>query len=81
MDDLKWIRMVYETTHINPRLESKYGVFSGPHFPVVSPNTRKYGADKTSYLDTFHSVMILRRMLKMHQYSFRIASKIIIHVT
>ena len=28
---------------------SKYGVFSGPYFPV-------FGPEKTSYLDTFHAV-------------------------
>ena len=43
---------------------SKYGVFSGPYFPalglnteiyfVFSTNTRKYGPEKTPYLDTFH---------------------------
>ena len=35
---------------------SKYGVFSGPYFPVFSPNTGKYGPEKTAYLDTFHAV-------------------------
>ena len=30
--------------------------FSGPYFPVFSPNTGKYGPEKTPYLDTFHSV-------------------------
>ena len=34
---------------------SKYGVFSGPYFPVFSPNTGKYGPEKTLYLDTFHA--------------------------
>ena len=32
---------------------SKYGVFSGPYFTVFSPNTGKYGPEKTLYLDTF----------------------------
>ena len=36
---------------------SKYGVFSGPYFPVFSPNTGKYGPEITPYLDTFHAVM------------------------
>ena len=36
--------------------KSKYGVFSGPYFPVFSPNTRKYGPKKTPYLDTFYVV-------------------------
>ena len=42
---------------------SKYGVFSGPYFPVFtpylsvsSPNAGKYGPEKTRYLDTFHAV-------------------------
>ena len=35
---------------------SKYGVFSGPSFAVFSPNTEKYGPEKTPYLDTFHAV-------------------------
>ena len=32
---------------------SKYGVISGPYFPVFSPNTGKYGPEITLYLDTF----------------------------
>ena len=35
---------------------SKYGVFSGPYFPVFSPNTGKYGPEKTPHLDIFHAV-------------------------
>ena len=35
---------------------SKCGVFSGPYFPVFSPNTGKYGPEKSPYLDTFHEV-------------------------
>ena len=38
--------------------ESKYGVISGPYFPVFSPNTRKYGPEITPYLDTFLAVYI-----------------------
>ena len=44
---------------------SKYGVFSGPFFPVFEPektwypNTRKYGPEKTPYLDTFHAVFVI----------------------
>ena len=47
----------------------KYGVFSDPYFPafglnrrdtsylsIFSPNARKYGPEKTPYLDTFHTV-------------------------
>ena len=35
---------------------SKYGVFSGPYFPVFGLNTGKHGPEKTPYLDTFHAV-------------------------
>ena len=35
---------------------SKYGVFSGPYFPIFSPNTGKFGPEKTPYLDNFHAV-------------------------
>ena len=45
---------------------SKYGVFSVPYFPVFglkteiyevfSPNTGKYGPEKTLYLGTFHAM-------------------------
>ena len=40
--------------------------FSGPYFPVfglntetygVSPNTGKYGPEKTPYLGTFHAML------------------------
>ena len=33
----------------------KYGVISGPYFPVFSPNTGKYRPEITPYLDTFHA--------------------------
>ena len=38
---------------------SKYGVISGPYFPVFSPNTGKYGPKITPYLDTFPAVYVL----------------------
>ena len=38
---------------------SKYGVISGPYFPVFSPNTRKYGPEITPYLDPFPAVYVL----------------------
>ena len=37
---------------------SKYGVFSGPYFPVFGLNTGKYGPEKTPYLDTFHAIRV-----------------------
>ena len=36
---------------------SKYGVVSGMHFPVFSPNTGKYGPEITPNLDTFYIVV------------------------
>ena len=35
---------------------SKYGVVSGPYFPVFNPETGKYGPEITPYLDNFHAV-------------------------
>ena len=38
---------------------SKYGFFSGPHFPAFGLNTERYGVcgpKKNPYLDTFHAV-------------------------
>ena len=32
-----------------------YAVFSGTYFPVFSPNTEKYGPEKTPYLDNFRA--------------------------
>ena len=37
---------------------SKYGVISGPYFPVFSSNTGKKVPVTTPYLDTFHAVII-----------------------
>ena len=37
---------------------SKYEVFSGPYLSIFSPNTGKYGPEKTRYLDTFYAVHI-----------------------
>ena len=37
---------------------SKYGVFSGPYFPVFRANAGKYRPEKTPYLDTFHAVSV-----------------------
>ena len=44
---------------------SKYGVFSGPYFPVFSSNTGKYGPGETPYLDTFHAVLITTGVYKL----------------
>ena len=41
---------------ITARKVSKYGVFSGPYFPVFGMNTGQYGPEKTPYLDIFRAV-------------------------
>ena len=46
---------------------SKYGVISGPYFPVFGLNTGKYGPEITPYLDTFHA---LRRLTVVILISF-----------
>ena len=52
---IKWrLRFTGFTT----RKMSKHGVFSGPYFPVFSPNKRQYGPEKTLYLDTFYAVYV-----------------------
>ena len=33
---------------------SKYGVISGPYFPVFALNTGKHGPEINQYLDIFH---------------------------
>ena len=52
---------------------SKYGVFSGSYFPAFglnteryrfSPNAKKYEPAKTSYLDTFHAVVVKGKLSK-----------------
>ena len=37
---------------------SKYGVISGPYFPVFRLNTWIYGPEITPHLDTFHAVIL-----------------------
>ena len=41
---------------LTARKLSKYGVTSGPYFPVFGLNIGKYGPEITPYLDTFHAV-------------------------
>ena len=36
---------------------SKYGVISGPYFPVFRLKTEKYGPEITPHLGTFHAVL------------------------
>ena len=35
-----------------------------PYLSVLSPNTEKYGPEKTPYLDTFHAVLYFMRILR-----------------
>ena len=46
---------------------SKYGVFPGPFFPVFSPNTGKYGPEKTPYLGTFTQCELQESIEKLLQ--------------
>ena len=52
--------------------ESKYGVFSGFYFPVLSPNKRKYGPEKlrigTLVAQCYQSGIINERVILRHQY-------------
>ena len=43
------------------RKESKYRVF---FWSVFSPNTGKYGPEKTPYLDTFQAVICVAKVFK-----------------
>ena len=35
----------------------KYGVFSGPYFPVFGLNTGKYGPEETPYLNIIRTLV------------------------
>ena len=65
IDDLDLKEEILEI--FSPKLEmcaitawkvSKYGVISGPYFPVFGLNTGKYRPEITQYLDTFHAVNV-----------------------
>ena len=49
----KGLHKIYTTWKV-----SKYGGFSGPYFPIFSPNTGKYGPEKPPYSDTFNEVIV-----------------------
>ena len=53
MHDTLWKLINHSLREECPKTE----FFSGPYFPVSSPNTEKHGPEKTSYLDTFHAVI------------------------
>ena len=48
-----------------------YGVFYGPYFLVLSPNTGKYRPEKTPYFDTFSAVV--SPIISHHLYFLRIS--------
>ena len=43
---------------------SRYGVISGPYFPVFGLNAGKYGLEITPYLDTFYALKLVSSSLK-----------------
>ena len=47
---------------------SKYGVFSGPYFPVLGLNTLISKPEKTLYIDTFHIVWYNVSLNVMNKY-------------
>ena len=51
--------IVFYTVIITAWKVSKYGVISGPYFPVFGLNTGKCGPEITPYLDTFHAVNVV----------------------
>ena len=53
------ILYIYLIYKVKMRMSMYHGVFSGPYFFVFSPNTGKYGPEKTTYLDTFHTVYLI----------------------
>ena len=62
-----WMKFFITTKPCTEWKVSRYGVFSGPHFPVIGLNTEIYSSvqirknteqKKTLYLDTFHAVMV-----------------------
>ena len=60
---------------------SKYGVFSGPYFPVFGLNTEtyskwgKYGPEKFSYLDTFHAVWYIQNRISLFLWTLSVVKK------
>ena len=48
--------VIYSYLYVTVWNVFKYGVFSGPYFPVFRPNAGEYGPEKAPYLGTFHIV-------------------------
>ena len=54
---MQWYLIAIDAIQSNTaRKMSKYGVFSGPCFPLFGLNTGKCRPEKTPYLDSFHAV-------------------------
>ena len=45
---------IFNVTYTEQKV-SKYGVISGPYFPVFGLNIGKYGPEITPYLDIFYA--------------------------
>ena len=57
---VKYLRWRFLVKIINgTERKLSHGVLFSPYFPVFSPNTGKYGPEKTRYLDPFHGVGLL----------------------
>ena len=58
-NELKNLQATVEKKNLKHCVKSvQIQFFSGPYFSVFSPNTGKYGPEKTLYLDTFHAVKL-----------------------
>ena len=55
---LFWTVMKGLSCWFTARKMSKYGVFSGPYFPVFGLNTGTYGPENTPFLDTLYLIVI-----------------------
>ena len=55
---LFWAVMKGLSCWFTARKMSKYGVFSGPYFPVFGLNTGTYGPENTPFLDTLYLIVI-----------------------
>ena len=47
-----FVILTFQKTEYTAWKLSKYGIISGPYFPVFGLNTEKYGPEITPYLDT-----------------------------
>ena len=58
-NELKNLQATVEKKNLKHCVKSvQIQFFSGPYFSVFSPNTGKYGPEKTPYLDAFLTVLI-----------------------